>query len=497
MSETAAALPYAPLPVDPVDPLRVGTLRYTHAGLITLFCWLLWGDFVFILMETVMPSIVPLKLHALGSSDLLLGLVVVSIPRAMDFLVNPVVSYMSDRTRTQWGRRRPYLLIATPVVTVTLLMMAYAPGLARWVSGHAAGISPTKIGIGVIAVLMVLFQIANMFINSIYYYYFNNVVPHGYLARFIAMFRVVGTLAGAAYGYFIFGLAETNSREIFLWTALAYLVVFGGMCLMVKEGEYPPPPRTVDGKRGLLSGIKTFAAECFSKRIYWYFFLANTCWAVAMSCTIAYLPFFAQSNGVSLGGLGKMLAITGFALAVLLYPMGVLSDRKHPLNVNYWGAVIIVFATLFQLIFMYRGLPPRLAPVLFLGILGLGTVLQAVYAASELPMYMKILPQELYGQFCSANSMVRAIALMVGVPAAGFFLDAMRRFDKSPNDHYNFGPLWVLFFMVGCTLFLYLLRREWNKLGGANEYVPPRLPTDMPTANTLPAEDHASLSLVN
>jgi len=489
--------PIAALPVDPIDPFRVGTLRYTHAGLISLFFWLLWGDFVFILMESVMPSIVPLKLHALGASDLLLGLTVISIPRAMDFIVNPIVGYMSDRTRTRWGRRRPYLLLATPIVTVTLLMMAYSPELTRWASHHTPStMSPAKLGIGVIAILMVLFQFANMFINSIYYYYFNDVVPHGFLARFISLFRVVGMLAGTIYGYYIYGKGETNSREILLWTALAYLIVFGGMCLVVKEGEYPPPPRTVDGKHGIVSGIRTFAAECFTKRIYWYFFLVNTCWAVAMSCTSTYAPFYAAANGVSLNGLGKLGAVNNLLVALLLYPMGMLADRKHPLNVNYWGAVIIVCVTPLQLIFLYRGLPPHILPLLFFGLCGLGSVLQAVYAASELPMYMKILPQELYGQFCSANSMVRAVALIAGAPAAGFFLDAMRRFDKSPNDHYNYCPAWILFFMVGCTFFLYLLRREWKQLGGPKGYAPPRIPTDVP-ADAFAPEDHPLPLLAN
>lgn len=37
----------------------VGTLVYSKAGLAALFMWLLWGDFCFTMIETVMPSIVP------------------------------------------------------------------------------------------------------------------------------------------------------------------------------------------------------------------------------------------------------------------------------------------------------------------------------------------------------------------------------------------------------------------------------------------------------
>jgi len=289
----------------------------------------------------------------------------------------------------------------------------------------------------------------------------------------MALFRVVATLAGAAYAYFIYGKAETHSRAIFLWTAVAYFLVFSSMCLVVKEGKYPPPANTIDGKRNLWSGIKTFLAECFSVRIYWYFFLANTCWALAMGCMSAFSPFYAASNGVSLSQLGKMGAVTNILTAAALYPAGAFADRYHPLNANFWGAIIMVCVIPFQFVFLYHGLSQSMAPRLFFVILGAVSVLQAVYAASELPMYMKILPRDRYGQFCSANSMFRAVAMMVGAPAAGLFLDSMRRFDRGPNDHYRYASVWSLSFMVGCVCFLFLLRREWSRRGGKGAYTPP------------------------
>ena len=50
--------------------------------------------------------------------------------------------------------------------------------------------------------------------------------------------------------------------------------------------------------------------------------------------------------------------------------------------------------------------------------------------------------------------------------------------------------------MIGCTLFLYLLRREWKKLGGPKGYTPPRIPTDVP-ADLFAAEAHPIPLLAN
>ena len=53
----------------------VGTLIYSKAGLASLLMWLLWGDFCFTMIETVMPSIVPLRLKELESPNWIMGLV--------------------------------------------------------------------------------------------------------------------------------------------------------------------------------------------------------------------------------------------------------------------------------------------------------------------------------------------------------------------------------------------------------------------------------------
>ena len=93
----------------------------------------------------------------------------------------------------------------------------------------------------VTGVLLALFQTANMVVASIYYYLFNDVVPSHLLSRFLALFRAVGTLAGFVFNRYVFGMAESHTRHIFISAALLYGVGFLLMCWRVKEGEYPAP----------------------------------------------------------------------------------------------------------------------------------------------------------------------------------------------------------------------------------------------------------------
>ncbi len=75
---------------------------------------------------------------------------------------------------------------------------------------------------------------------------------------------------------------------------------------------------------------------------------------------------------------------------------------------------------------------------------------------SELPMFMKLLPGQ-YGQFCSANALIRSIGLMVGGLACGMFLDAVKIFGATPDQCYRFVPVWNLTWLICAGIFYGLL----------------------------------------
>lgn len=199
------------------DPsrFRVGSLTYTKAGLVSMFLFLLWGDFCFTLMETVVPSVMPLKFNAIGAPNWVLGLILTTIPNLMNMVINPFISFRSDRFRSRWGRRIPFLAGATPFLVIFLILLGYSEPISRWVQrsllgGQGSELSVTLIVIGV---FMVCFQFFNLFITSVYYYLFNDVVPQAFLARFMALFRMVGTCAGAIYNFLSSNMPTRTCRR--------------------------------------------------------------------------------------------------------------------------------------------------------------------------------------------------------------------------------------------------------------------------------------------
>ena len=489
-------LPDRPPSAPPSDPdrFKVGTLSYTKVGMITLILFLLWGDFCFTLMEIVVPSIMPLKFDSIGAPNWVIGLVLTTIPNIMTALINPMISVRSDRFRSKWGRRIPFLAGATPFLVFFLVLLGYAEPIGRWVQTTILGgrFPEMSVLIVVIGVFMIGFQFFNLFITSVYYYLFNDVVPNAFLARFMALFRVVGTAAGAGYNFFVLKYAKTHMEEIFLAAGLLYLVAFAMMCWKVKEGDYsPPPPYTGGDRRGFLAALRIYGTECFTHRFYWFIFLANSCVAMTWASAAYRLIYQTQYLGLSLEFVGKVTGACGALSVILLYPAGILSDRLHPLRVLFMAVILQI--VMGPLLITFAMMKPILTPQLIewggIGISLVSLPVFALYYAAELPTLMKLFPKSHYGQFCSANALVRSLSLIIGGVACGAFLDLMKRFNPAPEYCYRFLPVWDLAFQIFAGCFLILLYREWKKMGGKDKFTPP-----LAVADTKPGLMDASPS---
>jgi maltose/moltooligosaccharide transporter len=466
----------------PAKVFRVGTLTYTKAALFSLFTWLLWGDFCFVLMEAAAPAVLQVNLNDMGAPNWVLGLALSTIPGVLNMAINPAASYCSDRFRSRWGRRIPFLFLATIPLTFFLALLGFSRQLGGWLHEViAGGFSQTAVILTLVCVLVFLFQVFNMVVASVYYYLFNDVVPAEMLARFMSVFRIVGVLAGSVFNWFFLKYAVSHMTEVFLIAAGLYATAFILMCWRVKEGEYPPPPKP-EGGAGIIGGIKTFFVESYGIKFYWLFFLANTCYALT-TVTGAFTILQARSIGVDLEFFGKTTAIAGIVSAALMYPAGILSDRLHPLRVLMWATIALLIIQPLWLVFLFYDFSPAVSHGLFIAITAVTVPAMALYMAAELPMYMRILPKSRYGQFCAANAMVRSFAAIIGGLLIGIALDRLALLFPTKDYCYRFIPIWSLVFIGASLFFLRRLYADWLKRGGAIAYHPPGFePKDEPDA---------------
>ncbi len=93
--------------------------------------------------------------------------------------------------------------------------------------------------------------------------------------------------------------------------------------------------------------------------------------------------------------------------------------------------------------------------------------------AAEAPLLMKLLPREKYGQFASANAMVRALAVIIAGAASGLFFDMLDTHFHLGDWRYRYYTVWWAAFMLPMLFFLFLLYREWQRRGGVRSFTPP------------------------
>jgi maltose/moltooligosaccharide transporter len=471
---------------------RAGSLIYSKKGLFILFGWMLWGDFCFTLMDAVVPSILPLKLRSLGSANVLIGFMMTTLPGIFSFTITPWLSFKSDRYRSSWGRRRPFILLTMPFLTLSMVFIGFSFDIGEWVhrtmfSGSV--VSQATVIIVLLAIFAAMFELFNVFVNTVYWYMFNDVVPIECMGRFMALFRLVSTVTSAAYNFFIFQFAESHMREIFLGAALLYLLGFGVMLLRVKEGEYPDPPD--DGYRvGLIEKIRIFSRQCFSMRYYWDIFLTNT--FVAMSMTIGVFGiFFNKSLGLSLDQIGKMAAISAITVPLCFLFAGSFVDRWNPVRVSTYVLVNSVITGLGAWVWIFIAAPPPMVYV-WIGVITsavFGAPLSALSQTAEMTRLMRLLPREQYGQFSGALAMVRALAVMVGGVLAGLWVDFWRGI-YGDELAYRFNFLYREILILLAFYFYYRTYRAWKLLGGDAGYEAPKEGFSLANLKPRPGADN-------
>ncbi|MHB9139925.1 MAG: MFS transporter, partial [Victivallaceae bacterium] len=291
-------------------------------------------------------------------------------------------------------------------------------------------------------------------------------------ARFMGMFKIVGTGAGALYNFFIFKYAESHMREIFIGAAVLYFIGFGMACLMIKEGEYPPPEGEATSSSRGLKGIKTFFRESFSHKFYWFRFISTSLAAVAGAIG-TFSIFFNKEMGLSLDQIGKINAISSIAMMAAMYLMAIFVDRWHPLRITVYGAVFGVLGNLMSLVWVFVTIPGNYFFWLNLGNVLIGTFLTALVAVAGLPTEMRIFPQSRFGQFCSAQAMLRSTFTVISGMLAGLFIDLIRICCNKADYAYRFIYLWITVFSAISAVFLVKVYIEWHRMGGDKHFHPP------------------------
>ena len=442
-----------------------GTLTYTTSGIIALFCWMLWGDFAWVMKGRSVGALAAVMVKKFGISNFLYGLLIISIPNFTNIFLIPWISYKSDRHRGRFGRRIPYLFMTTPIVTVAMVGLGLSPWLGTVLKAQAifSEIDVNTLRLWVFAFFWLLLDLGTTLSVNIFSALTNDVVPKVLLGRFLALTRAVSLLVAVLFNAKLFGKAEDYGPELLIGIGILYGVGLFTLCIKVKEGEYPPPSEEEGGKQGPISStvkmVKSYWNLCFSLPYYRILFLGMTLIGLGSVPFNTYYIFFAQSMEVSMDALGKCQAIC-FAISFLLcFFLGSLSDKYHPLRTSMIALIVWALIDIGGGIFCT-------SPTAFLVIQLLHGVAVMSFNTLYASTAARLFPQLYFAQFTSIAALLSSASVMLVVPLFGKLLDLT-------GQRYALVYIVGAMFQIGGLVSLYLVYRGFLHYGGDEAYQAP------------------------
>ncbi|MBR2078620.1 MAG: MFS transporter [Clostridia bacterium] len=271
----------------------------------------------------------------------------------VDAIDNPVYGFLSDNTRTKWGRRRPWLLIGTPLLVLFFILFYNVPTFVQSDKG-------------MLFIYMLLMYILTGTLDSL--------VNANYGSLFIELFRKDEDRAktnGIRQICQLFAMAISIALTPMITEAIGYQltsVIYGVLALAVMMYCFWGCRETQTDyeemeKPKLLSSIIALVTN----PRFWIFGLAGAFYSAAFSLISQALPFYVKYT-LGLGGSTTtiMLGIV-LGVAVLGIVMWSKLAKKIPI-MTVWRTGFILMAIGFVPLFFTNSLPYAIAIAAFMGI---------------------------------------------------------------------------------------------------------------------------------
>lgn len=254
---------------------------------------------------------------------------ILSIYTFIDALDNPVYGFLSDRTRTRWGRRRPWLVIGT-VLLVLFFIAFYSP--------------PAQAAASFLFGYCMLFYFLTGTLDS--------VINANYGALFPELFRTDASRAATnalrqAFQLMamIISIALTplvTSAIGYQRTAIVYGLLGGAvifyMALTSREVGIQPG----EEKPQLWDSLKSLVAN----RKFWIAGFANAFYSAAMSLVLVAMPFFVKYTLAIPDAQATLLFASVLLIAIACVAIWARLVRRFGL-IPVWRAALVTLAIAF------------------------------------------------------------------------------------------------------------------------------------------------------
>ena len=295
------------------------------------------------------------------ASPLLVG-VVLMLGRILDALTDPLVGYLSDTTRSRWGRRYPFVIIGGPFMALAFVLLWLPPvDGAHWTNALWLG------------VVIQLYFISVTVVSSPYTGIFPEMAVTKADRVSISGWQHVFGLAGA--GVALIGTGPLV--ELVGFTGMALCAAIGGTLpryigLLGARGRLtyqPPPIPPGEALASIAAALKTMALN----RDFLALVGSLVCFAAGLLMVTQAVPFFVAEIVQRSPAWQAPVTASFFVASLLMVPAIIwLTRRRDKREVFGWClfAASVALPVLFLAGFI-PGVPPLIQIILIIAVVGL------------------------------------------------------------------------------------------------------------------------------
>ncbi len=346
---------------------------------------------------------VPASIAQYTNSAALIGLLM-GLDNVVGIVLQPLIGHLSDRTRTRWGRRVPYLAIGAPIAAIFFVLIPFAGSL------------------GALIACIFLFAVTANTFKSVTEALTPDFQLPGRRSLANGIAKVATSLTIIVSSLISLLVVDRSLELAFAIPAVLMVAAVIIVALTIRETSSPGYRRAVAESESPSEPAWTFRrviSELFRDRDHSRIFLLLAIFAIAgtwAAMRSQLTPYAMEVLGLTRGQAGSLALPAGLAFIVVALPIALLSDRIGRRVMVSAGQVVFVVGCLVAF-----AVPS--APVTIIGVV-IASIGYASFSINGIVILWNLAPSEsVAGAYTGLYAIASALGASLGPALIGGMVD--------------------------------------------------------------------------